>query len=420
MWDSVTAGLKKAATFRKRLHAAGDTPCVSRRPVFGSLLGLIFVVNLARVVFAPLIEPIRAATGASDATLGLLATLVWVGSAAPRLPTGLLLTRVSRARAILASGVILTLGTVFTALTSEPTLLLVGAFTMGTASGVYLTAANPLISELYSEAPGRALGLHGVASQLAAVAAPGLVTVALLVGDWRTTLLAMAVGSAVMTVVFTLVARRTTFPEAGQSDTDFLGAVRTQWPIVLTAIATLGLATMVWNGVFNFYVTYATTIGIDQRAGRTLLQVVFAAGVPAFYLSGRLADRLPPLPYLLTILGSFTGCILLLPTVRGFWALAAFSAVMGYVIHSIFPAVDTYLLGSLPDHHRASAYAAYGAGMMLIQAPGSLVVGLLRDAGVPFATIFEWMGGGLVALLLVLLLLHADDRLPETARAGTE
>jgi hypothetical protein len=90
---------------------------------------------------------------------------------------------------------------------------------------------------------------------------------------------------------------------------------------------------------------------------------------------------------------------------------------MGYVIHSIFPAVDTYLLGSLPDHHRASAYSAYGAGMMLIQAPGSLIVGLLRDAGVAFPTIFEWMGGGLVALLFVLLLLHADGRLPETARA---
>ena len=90
--------------------------------MFGSLLGLIFFINLARVVFAPLIEPIRAATGASDATLGLLATLVWAGSAVPRLPTGLLLTRVSRAQAIFASGVILTLGTTFTALTTAPTL----------------------------------------------------------------------------------------------------------------------------------------------------------------------------------------------------------------------------------------------------------------------------------------------------------
>ena len=390
---------------------------MSRRSVFGSLLGLIFVINLARVVFAPLIEPIRAATGASDATLGLLATLVWAGSAVPRLPTGLLLTRVSRARAVLAAGVILTLGTTFTALTTDPTLLLVGAFVMGTASGVYFIAANPLISELFPDSPGRALGQHGVASQLAAVAAPGIVTAALVVGDWRTTLWAMAVAAALMTVVFTLVARRADLPDAGRGDTEFLGAVRAQWPIVLTAVATLGLTTLVWNGVFNFYVTYLGSIGFAERTGRALLQVLFAAGVPAFYISGRLVDRLPAVPYLLAILASFTGCILLLPALGGFWPLAALSAVMGYVIHSIFPAVDTYLLGSLPDYHRASAYSAYGAGMMLIQAPGSLIVGLLRDAGVGFPTIFEWMGGGLVALLVVLLLLHADGRLPEAARA---
>jgi len=390
---------------------------VSRRSVFGSLLGLIFVINLARVVFAPLIEPIRAATGATDATLGLLATLVWVGSAVPRLPMGVILTRISRARAILGSGLVLTAGTTFTALTSDPTLLLVGAFTMGLASGIYLLAANPLISELFSEAPGRALGQHGVASQLAAVAAPGLVSAALVLGNWRTALQAMAVGAAVMTVIFTLIARRTEFPDGERKDTDFAGAVCAQRHIILTAIAVLGLSTMVWNGVFNFYVTYLGTIGIAERAGRRLLQVVFAAGVPAFYLSGRLADRLPPLQYLLAILATFTGCILLLPAVRGFWPFVAFSVALGLVIHSIFPAVDTYLLGSLPDRHRSSAYAAYGSGMMVIQAPGSLLVGLLRDAGIGFPTIFQWMSGGLAVLLLLLLALHADGRLPETARA---
>ncbi len=390
---------------------------MSRRSVFGSLLGLVFLINLSRVVFAPLIEPIRAATGASDATLGLLATLVWVGSAVPRLPTGYLLTRISRAQAIFGSGVVLTVGTTFTALTTDPTLLLVGGFTMGLASGVYIVAANTLISELYPDSPGKMLGRHGVASQLAAVGAPALVSAALLFGDWRTTLQVMAVAAAVMTVVFTVIAKRTAFPEAGAADTDLVGAVRAQWRIILTGVVTLGFMTMVWNGLFNFYVTYLGTIGVSESTGRILLQVVFGTGVPAFYVSGRLADRLPAVPYLLVIVAAFTGCILVLPVVRGFWPLVAFSAVTGYVIHSSFPAADTYLLGSLPDHHRASAYAAYGAGMMVIQAPGSVVVGTLRDAGISFATIFEWMGGGLVVLLVLLLALHADGRLPETAEA---
>ncbi|MBV0923675.1 MFS transporter [Halomicroarcula limicola] len=374
-------------------------------------------MNLSRVVFAPLIEPIRAATGASDATLGLLATLVWAGSAVPRLPTGYLLTRLTRAQVIFGSGVLLTGGTAFVALNTDPTLLLVGGFVMGAASGVYLIAANTLVSELFPAAPGRALGGHGVASQIAAVAAPTLVSAALVVGDWQTTLRAIAVAAAVTTVVFTLVARRTDFPEAGTADRDLLAAVRSQWRIVLTAVVTVGLTSMVWNGLFNFYVTYLTTVGFTEATGRTLLQVTFGAGVPAFYVSGRLSDRLPAVPYMLVILGIFAGCVLLLPTLGGFWPLAALGAVMGYTIHSIFPAVDTYLLGSLPDRHRASAYAAYGAGMMLLQAPGSVVVGGLRGMQVPFPAIFEGLGAGLVALLFVLLMLHLDGRLPETAEA---
>jgi len=385
--------------------------------VFGSLLGFVFLVNLARVVFAPLIEPIRAATGATDGALGLLATMVWVGSALPRLPTGYLLTRVTRAKAIFGSGVVLTVGTAFTALAPSPRLLLVGAFAMGLSSGVYIISANTLISELFPAQPGRALGTHGVASQVAAVAAPAMVSVALIVGTWRTTLQVIAVAAAVVTVVFTVLARRTDLPDVGGEDRDVLGAIRAQWQIVTTAIAALGVTAFVWNGLFNFYVTYAVSVGFSSEIGRRLLLVTFGAGIPAFYVSGRLADRLAPIPYMLVILALFTGCILLLPVVTAFWPLVALSAVMGYVIHSIFPAVDTYLLGTLPDRHRASAYAAYGAGMMVIQAPGSVVVGTALDAGITFPAIFRGMAAALVVVLVVLVALHADGRLPSAAEA---
>ena len=127
---------------------------MSRRSVFGSLLGLVFLMNMARVVFAPLIEPIRVTTGASDATLGLLATLVWLGSGLTRLPTGFLLTRISRAKVIFGSGVVLTLGTTFTALTDDPELLLEMADTrarkraLSIATGVGAVAVAELKNEV--------------------------------------------------------------------------------------------------------------------------------------------------------------------------------------------------------------------------------------------------------------------------------
>ena len=81
---------------------------MSRRRLFGSLSGLVFLVNLGRIVFAPLLATLAAAFAVPVATLGPVATMAWLGSALPRVPTGYLLTRVPRHRVVLGSGLLLT------------------------------------------------------------------------------------------------------------------------------------------------------------------------------------------------------------------------------------------------------------------------------------------------------------------------
>ncbi|MFD1586932.1 MFS transporter [Halorientalis brevis] len=391
---------------------------MARREVFGSLCSLVFLVNLGRVVFAPLLEPLRTAFGASGTTLGLLATLAWLGSALPRIPTGYLLTHVPRQYVVLATGGVLTAAALFTAAAPSIPALMLGAFLMGMASGAYFIAANPLVTELYPERVGRALGIHGMASQLAAAGAPLLVTAALLVGDWRTTFQGIAVVAALATAGFVLASRQTDLPNAGVHDRDLLGAVRQQYPIVLAGVAILGFAGFVWNGLFNFYVTYLTTTkAVSGTMARNLLTVVFAAGVPAFFVSGHLADRLPLVSYLFAVLVGFGGAVLLVTVSSGLVTLALVSALLGYVVHSLFPAVDTLLLGSLPDRHRASAYAAYSGSMMIVQATGSSAVGALTDAGLAFDFVFRALVAALFCLVAVLVVVHRLGRFPTGARA---
>ncbi|WP_247010486.1 MFS transporter [Halorientalis litorea] len=378
---------------------------------------MVFLMNLGRVVFAPLLEPLRDALTVSTATLGLLATLAWLGSALSRVPTGYLLTRVSRQRAVFGTGTLLTGAAVLTAVAPSVPVLLVGAFALGLASGAYFVAANPLISELFPEGVGQALGIHGMASQVAAAGAPLVVSAVLVVGDWRTAFQAIAVVAALATVAFTLVARRMEFPSAGTADNDFLGAAREQYRIVLAGVAILGFAGFVWNGLFNFYVTYLTaTKSIGEPMARNLLTVVFAAGVPAFGVSGRLADRLPLVPYLLVVLVGFAGAVLLLTATTGLLALVAVSVALGYVVHSLFPAVDTLLLGSLPDRHRASAYAVYSGSMMAVQAMGSVVVGTLTDAGFGFDPVLRTLVAALLVVVTAIAVTYALGRFPTGAR----
>jgi len=391
---------------------------VTRGRLFASLTSLVFLVNLSRLIYAPLVEPLRATFDVDPGTIGVVVTLVWVGSALPRIPTGYLLTRVPRHYVVLGSGVVLTLAAGFAWRANSVTTLAVGALLMGLASGTYFVSANPLVSELYPQRVGRMMGIHGGASQFAAVVAAPLVTVFLLWATWETIFAAIGVSAALVTVVLYRVARRAELPDASGADRDLLGAARSQWPLVAVGVITLGATGFVWQGVFNFYVSYLVeTRGFAESAARNLLTVVFVAGLPAFFVSGRLIDRLPRVPYLLSILVAFVVVVLSVTVAQGV-ALVAATAALGYVIHSLFPAIDAFLLGTLPDEHRGGAYAVYSGGMMLVQSTGSSAVGLLVGAGFAYDAVFRGLAGGLSVVVLGLCGLWLVGRFPGATRTA--
>ncbi|WP_281244174.1 MFS transporter [Halogranum rubrum] len=384
---------------------------VSRGRLFGTLCSLVLLMNLGRVVFAPLLTKFMSVFSIGEATAGLIVTLVWIGSAALRVPTGWLLTRVARHKVVLGTGAVLTAAAAFTAGANSVPMLAVGALLMGLASGAYLVAANPLVSELYPERVGRAVGIHGSASQVAAVVAAPFVTVALFY-NWRVVFVAIGIAAAVVTAFLYVTTRRTDLPDAGNADRDLVGSARQQWRVILLGIVILGFTGFVWQGLFNFYELYMLQKDLGRTTAKNLLTVVFAAGVPAFFFSGRLADRLPHIPYLICIVGTFVACLVALTRVNAVLPVVAITAVLGYVIHSLFPALDTYLLDTLPDENRASAYAVYSGGMMVLQATGSFAVGSLAQAGFTYDTIFLGFGVGLAVLVVALVGLRQTGRLP--------
>ena len=390
---------------------------MSRSRLFGSLCALIFLVNFARVVFAPLVGEFIGEFSIGEGTAGLIVTLAWLGSAAPRLPAGWALTRFSRQFVILVSGVMLTVGALGVALAPGVPTLMVATFAIGLASGVYFVAANPFIAELFPTRVGRVMGIHGMASQLAAVAAAPVVTVALWY-DWRLAFYGLAVAAAASTAVFVALARRTEVPDAGESDTDFFAGALSEWKLILAGVVLTGLTSFVWQGLFNFYELYMIDKGIAEATARNLLTVIFAAGVPAFLVSGDLADRLPHVPYLLGIVSSFLVGVVLVVVASGLVAVVAASVVVGFTIHMLFPAGDTYLLASLPDESRASAYAVFSAGMMTTQAAGSWVVGEAIEAGAGYDAVFLSLAGGLALVVAAYAVLEYAGRVPGGAAAA--
>jgi DHA1 family inner membrane transport protein len=402
---------------------------VSRSRLFGALCGQVFLVNLVRVVMAPLVSVFIVTFGVGEGTAGLVATAVWYGSAAPRIPTGYLLTKVSRLTVVLAAGVVLAVGATAAAVANTIPLLILGGGMAGLASGLYFVTGNTLVSELFPERVGRMIGIHGTASQVASAAAAPIVTLAVgatvdwtpvltalgLPADepWRLVFVAIAAGGLAITAVTFLLSRGVDLPDAGTADRDFVGAARAEWPTILFGIAVMGVLGFAWQGMFNFYQLFMESRGVAPGVARNSLTLVFAAGVPAFAISGSLADRLPQPLYLLGVAGTFVVLVFVLTLASSTAALLAVSVALGYTVHSLFPAVDTYLLGSFPDRNRASAYAVFSGLMMLVQAPGSWVMGTLAESGVAYVTAFRVLAGIVGVMVLSLLVLGRLGRLPD-------
>ena len=75
---------------------------------------------------------------------------------------------------MLGAGALLTAAAALTASATSIPLLQAGAFAFDVTSGAYYASAVPLIGDLYPDAVGRAVGVHGVAARAAAVLAPTL------------------------------------------------------------------------------------------------------------------------------------------------------------------------------------------------------------------------------------------------------
>ncbi|MFB6156981.1 MAG: MFS transporter [Haloferacaceae archaeon] len=387
------------------------------RRLFGTLCGLVLLVNFGRVAFAPLVEPLRAAFDASPAAVGAVVSLAWFGTALVRVPTGYVLTRVPRHRVVLGTGGLLAAGSVLAALAPSLAALRVAAVVVGASSGAYFVSAVPLVGELYPEGVGRAVGIHGTAAQVAAVVAPGVVVGTLAVADWRATFWLLAVAAVGVTATLALVARRTAIPDP-PADRDFRAAL-SHWRVVAAAVALIAGAGFVWQGVFNFYVSYLTAEkGLSLGTANLALTATFAAGIPAFAVSGRLADRLPHVPYLLGLLAAFVVCLFALTAVGGTAAVLVVSVALGYVVHGLFPALDAYVLAALPAGDRASTYAVFSGVALSLEAGGSGAVGFLVDAGYAFGTIFAGAAGLLALSVLALGALYVDGRFPGPAAEG--
>ena len=370
---------------------------------------MVFLLNLGRTVFAPFVEEFQTVFGVGPAALGVVTSLVWFGAATGRIPVAYGLTKIARDRMLGVMGAIGVSGAVLTATATTIGQLQLGALALGLGAGGYFVIAVPMLGEVYPDAVGRAIGIHGMAAQLAAVVVGPIAIVAIAAESWRMVFWALAGALAVATTVSVILVRILTDVGPMPTHREF-AAVLDHWRPIAIALAITATAGILWIGYFNFFVSYLLTAkGVGIMRGGWLLTVMFAAGVPAFYVAGRIVDRIPPLPFIYVMLGIFAVGIMMMTTVQELPIIVVITVVIGFSIHTLFPAIDTWLIRQLEPEVRESAYASFTGLSLLIESTGPTIVGLLLTYGITYDAVFR---SGAVSVLVMLLIMASLTVIP--------
>lgn len=381
--------------------------------MLGSLAVAWTMVQGGRFLLSPLLPEIIESLSLTPATAGLALGAFQMVYAITQYPSGRL-SDVSGRAVVVIPGLVVLVGA-FLVLTATTTVLsfLLAMGLLGVGKGLFASPSRALVSDLFVENRGRALGIYTAGTDLGGLLAAGLSlavvggglgllgtgalgTRALELG-WRFPFALVAVALVGVTILFGLWSReplRFERPTGGLLATGrrLLGTAEQRETLIA-----YGLFYFVVGAWINFLPTYlADGRGLPAPLPQLLFAVVFTVGVAVKPAAGAISDRVPR--RLVAVLGLLCAVLSLVvvtfaQTLAGLTVAIAIFAV-GYKTQ--FPIVDALVMDAAPN---ANTGGDVGAARALFLGVGAL--GPVYMGAVATVASYELALAGLVASLLV-------------------
>lgn len=364
-----------------------------------------FLVFGTRFAVPALLPGITSEFEISNTTAGTAVSLIWVMFAVMQFPSGLLTDRWGERGVLLASGLVAILGVVTFAAAPVFGLFLAGCVVFGLGTGLFGIPRVTILSDLYGDRDGTALGLTFAAGNLGAAVLPfaaGLIGVTY---GWRAGFAAVVPLFVLLPVaIWRVVPSRSTSLTSAVRDTPRTALRRIGTGVATRPIALVGTATTLfvftYQGYTAFLPTYLVDIkGLSPGTAGALFGAVFATGAAVQPLAGIAADRYGDRPVLLGIAVFHALTLAALPFVGNLAGLAIIVVALGVRAGS-GPINNAYLVGALADDVQGAGYGLIRTAYITIGATGSIVVGAFADADLFDEAFFLF--AGLIAVAAVL------------------
>ncbi len=283
------------------------------------------------------------------------------------------------------------------------------------AIGVFAAIYHPVGIAMVIESGGRVgwrLGVNGVWGNLGVAAAPLITGFILADYDWRLAFIVPGVGSVFIGIGFALFAKtgKAKAPPATAKEKALIGFAP-GWKRALCALALVSAAGGFVFGTMTFIIprlfeVRMTGVTVDIAITGALAAIVYSAAAFAQLIVGRLVDKYPVKPILISVAAGQAALIFIMSTQIDYLLFGAALFAMAFVFGQI-PITDAVLSRYVPDEWRAKVLSVKFLLNLGVGALSLLIARTILASGGGFETVVLVLAIGACCIVLGAILLPA-------------
>ncbi|MFW6017317.1 MAG: MFS transporter [Halapricum sp.] len=364
-----------------------------------------------RMSYPVLLPYFREAYGLSLSVAGLLVTILWLGSAIGQLPGGILADRYSERRVLTAGLAVVAVALTAVVLAPGPAVVFLATGLVGIGLSLYPIARITVLSSIYPDSVGRALGVTMATGDIGQTVLPPVIAVVAAAFAWQ-------LGFAMLVPLFLVLAAVAwaVVPEGGtDAGRDGLSAELARDVFAVLHTRTMALVTvvlfvyiLVWQSFTGFYPTYLVEVkGFSESAASGVFALFFGFGVVVKPIAGSAYDRFGMRTSLLAVLVGPVAGLAALPFLSGFWPIVTLTALVSTMLGS-GAITQSYLADAIPADIRGTGLGVVRTTAASLGALGPVAFGSIADRG-------YFDAGYLLLAGLMVLIIALTVRMPRSS-----
>ena len=382
-----------------------------RGPSLGAIAGTWGLLLGVRMIYPVVLPSIRESFDLSLTVAGLLVTILWLGSALGQLPSGMLADRFSERSVMAAGTLVASLGVSLVVVAPTAAVLFAATALVGLGQSLYPIARITILTDMYPDRLGSALGVTMATGDLGQTVFPPLAGAVAAAAAWQAGLGVMVPGLLGASVALVIVLPRqtgSTEPDADSTGTslrDVIADLR-EGDILFFAFI-LFLYILVWQSFTSFYPTYlAEQKPLSETTAGLLFSLFFAVGVVVKPAAGAAYDRIGPRRSLVAVLSGPIVGLGLLPLVDSLAGIVVLTALVSTMLGS-GAITQSFLSEAFSDEARGTGLGVVRTTAATFGAAGPVLFGMIADRGLFDEGYF--LLAGLMLVIVVLTLRFFDE-----------